>query len=266
MEETGTYRPYLVRLIQAPPDPARETIDPARLGELADSIAAEGLHQPVGVVLEPDGERAVLAWGHRRLLAVRSLQREWIDAKVFPHGTDLALARWSENGQRADLNPIEEAHEVRRALTRGMTRAEVARQFRRSEYWMKDRLELLTLPEDLQACVRDRSLSTAVVRALRDVDHDEYRASLVRQALTHGATAAVAEVWRAHYLSDRGRIISNTVAVSQLAIERGAFKLMLPCDWCQQMTAVEATRTWRLCDGCHAEVTEARRGVMPDPV
>lgn len=263
VEERGTYQPYRVRSIKAPADPARETINPARLGELADSIAAEGLHQPVGVVLEPDGAAAVLAWGHRRLLAVRLLGWEWIDAKVFPTGTDLTLARWSENGQRADLNPLEEAHEVRRAMARGIPTLEICRQFRRSAYWLKDRLELLELPEDLQACIRDHSLSTAVVRALKDIDNDEYRASLIHQAVTHGATAAVCEVWRAHYLSDRDRIVSNTVALSQLAAERVAFKILVPCDWCQEDVAVERSRAWRLCDSCHAEVTEARRGVMP---
>ena len=258
MEDSGTYRPFRVALIKAPPDPARMSIDPERLGELADSIAAEGLHQPVGVVLDADGVGATLAWGHRRLLAVRLLRREAIDAKVFPAGTDLALARWSENGQRADLNPLEEAGEVRRFLEAGHPRSYVARMFRRSQAWLSDRLALLELPEDLRECVQDGTLPLAVVSVLRDVDNALYRESLIREAVAHGATAAVAEVWRAHYLADRTRIISNTVTIEQLAQERQSFKLMVPCDWCGEDWPVEQTRTWRLCEDCHAEVTAAR--------
>lgn len=255
----GSYQPFLVKNIEAPADPARTSIDPDRLGELADSIAAEGLHQPVGVVLCNDGVRAELAWGHRRLLAVRLLRRDWIDAKVFQHGTDLQLARWSENGQRADLDPLEEAGEVRRFLAAGHPFAYIARMFRRSPAWVKDRLALLDLPDDLRECISNGTLNLAVVSVLRDVDNALYRESLIREAVTHGASAAVAEVWRAHYLADRVRIISNTVTIEQLAEERKTFKLLVPCDWCGVDAPVEVTRTWRLCEGCHVEVTAARK-------
>lgn len=257
--EQGVYRAFAVSLIREPVDPARQSIDQETLGELADSIAAEGLHQPIGLVLDADGDGAVVAWGHRRLLAHRLLRAELIDAKVFPAGTDLALARWSENGQRADLNPMEEAGEVKRFLEKGYPISQIRRMFRRSEAWVNDRLALLTLPDDLKACITNRSLSLAVVAILRDIDHDGYRESLVREAISHGATAAAADVWRAHYAAERIRIISNHVTIEQLAQERQAFTITVACEWCQQPTAVELTRSWRLCSGCHAEMSTARR-------
>jgi ParB/RepB/Spo0J family partition protein len=258
----GRYQSFPLDKIKAPPDPARATLDPQRLGDLADSIAAEGLHQPVGLVLDAGGEGATLAWGHRRLLAHRLLQRELIDAKVFPAGTDLSLARWSENGQREDLNALEEAGEVRRFLERGMPRAQIARQFRRSEAWVSERLALLELPDDLQACIREHTLPLAVLRALRDVDNPSYRASLIRQGVTHGVTATVAEVWRAHYLSDRDRINRNEVTLEELAASRQEYVLKVGCDWCDEEHLVQDTRTWRLCNRCAAEVAEAKKGVM----
>lgn len=261
--ENGQYRAFKVAMIREPVDPARMAMDGERLGELADSIAAEGLHQPVGVVLDADGVHADLAWGHRRLLAMRLLGRKLIDAKVFPTGTELDLARWSENGQRDDLNPLEEAHEVRRFLERGHPRAGVARMFRRSEAWLNDRLALLDLPEELRQCVSDKSLSIAVIRVLRDIDHQGYRESLIREAIAHGATAAVCEVWRAHYLSERARIVENHVTVEQMAQERQSFRLMVLCDWCGIEAAVELTRTVRLCATDYAGLMGARNGGEP---
>ena len=260
---TGVYRKFPMAAIRPPPDPARHAMDTGKLGDLADSIAAEGLHQPVGLVLDVDGDGATLAWGHRRLLAHRLLRAEYIDAKVFPHGTDLELARWSENGQRDDLNPLEEAGEVRRFLDRGYPLAHISRMFRRSEAWTKDRLALLELPDDLKACITDKSLPLAVVSVLRDVDHAGYRESLIREAVANGATSAVAEVWRAHYLAERTRIISNHVTVEQMIAERASFVITVPCEWCGEAAPIEKSRTWRLCDGCHVEVSRARAEAMP---
>jgi len=260
--EQGVYRAFAVSLIREPDDPARQSIDPQSLGELADSIAAEGLHQPIGLVLDADGEGAVVAWGHRRLLAHRLLRAELIDAKVFSAGTDLALARWSENGQRADLNPMEEAGEVKRFLEKGYPLAQIRRMFRRSEGWVNDRLALLTLPADLQECVRNKSLALAVVAILRDIDHEGYRESLIREAIKNGTTAGAADVWRAHYAAERLRIISNHVTIEQLAQERQAFTITVSCEWCEQQTAVELTRIWRLCSGCYAEMATARKEAM----
>lgn len=260
--EQGVYRAFEVSRIRAPEDPARKSMDPETLGELADSIAAEGLHQPIGLVLDADGNGGVVAWGHRRLLAHRLLRAELIDAKVFPAGTDLALARWSENGQRADLNPLEEAEEVQRFIARGYAPSQIRRMFRRSAKWVDERLELLTLPPDLRECVTNKSLALAVVAVLRDIDHDGYRTALIRDAIAHGATAAAADVWRAHYFAERVRIISNHVTVEQLARERESFVITVACDWCEQAVAVELTRTWRLCTRCHDEVVSVRRRGM----
>ena len=78
-------------LIDEPPHRLRGEIDPERLGALADSIAAEGLHQAVGVCGPRADGRYVVGFGHRRLLAHRLLGRPTVRARVYPEGTDLLL-------------------------------------------------------------------------------------------------------------------------------------------------------------------------------
>lgn len=244
--------------IREPAHQLRERIDPEALGQLADSIAAEGLHQPIGV-RGPDAENVYeIVWGHRRYLAHKLLQRPTITARVFPQDYDPLLAAVSENLNRAQLNPVEEANAVSMFIDRGYPRAEIARLFRRSPVWVEQRIALLQLPPDLLAAISEHGLPLAVAAQLADVDHEPYRRQLVYEAVTHGATATVAAVWRQHYLSDRDRITRNDVAVETIIQERDRFILKYPCDWCDKEVPYRETRTLRLCLGCAGELEAAK--------
>ncbi len=248
--DSTDYQPMPMVLIREPAHRLRETIDAAALGELADSIAAEGLHQPIGV-RGPDAEGAYeIVWGHRRYLAVRLLKWQRITARVFPASYDPLLAAISENLQRTDLTPIEEAHAIARFLERGEARVAIARLFRRSPAWIDARLDLLDLPADLQAAVQDRSIPVAVAHALRDVDYEPYRRDLLDEARRVGATATVAALWTQHYLADRERIVHNELAVSEIAARREAWKIMIACELCHEDYAFEHTRALRMCQDC----------------
>jgi ParB family transcriptional regulator, chromosome partitioning protein len=244
-------------LIDEPERPLRDAIDPGPLSELADSMAAEGLHQPIGVRgPDPDGRYRVV-WGHRRLLAARLLQWPDIEAKVFPPGFADALARVSENLQRTDLTPVEEAHAVEQMLALGHSRASVARLFRRSASWVDARLGLLQLPEALRAAVHEGRLTLGVAYALAEVDHEDYRAELVAEAERTGATAATASIWVAHYKSDRTRFIANRATVQEMTEARSKFIVYYPCDVCHTDTDYTDTRALRLCADCASGLARA---------
>jgi len=252
------YRALPLDSIDAPLHQLRDSIDHEALGTLADSMAAEGLHQPIGVRGPDAGGRYEVVWGHRRFLAARLLAWPTISARVFDPGFDPLLAAVSENLQRTELNPLEEARACLEFVKRGVPVAGIARFFRRSDAWIRGRLALLELPEDLQACIREKALPLAVLQILRDVDHEQYRKDLLREAVRTGASATTAEVWRAHYLSDRDRIIANDLTIDEIASRREHYVISYPCDWCEAMTAYERTANWRLCDGCSDELTAAR--------
>jgi ParB/RepB/Spo0J family partition protein len=230
----------------------RENIDGERLGALADSLAAEGLHQPIGVRERNGGLEFEIVWGHRRFLAAQLLRWRAIEAKVFPSDFDPLLAAVTENNNREDLTPMDEARALAKFRDRGEPLAAIARLWRRSCAWCSMRLELLALPQDLQDAVHDRTLPLAVARALQVIDHDAYRASLIAEAMRTGANARTVEIWGAHYLADRERIVSNHLRIEEIIAGRDNWKIMVACELCQELKEYPATRTLRACTECMA--------------
>lgn len=252
------YSDIALDLIEEPAHQLRERIDPERLGALADSIATEGLHQPIGVRGPLGNGRYEIVWGHRRYLAVRSLGWRAVPARVFPPDYDPLLAAVSENLNREALNPVEEALAVKQFVERGTSRAEIARLFRRSLTWVDQRVALLDMPADVQEAIREHGLPLTVANALADIDHEQYRRQLLYEAVAHGATASSALVWRQHYLADRDRIVRNDLAIEQIITEREKYVVRYPCDWCKQEEPYTNTRTMRLCADCMREFLDAR--------
>ena len=86
----------------------RLQIDPEEIEALAKSIESQGLLQPP--ILRPRGQEYEIVAGDRRILALRYLEREYVDAVIVDLSDDkTAEIRAVENLQRVDLTPIEEA-------------------------------------------------------------------------------------------------------------------------------------------------------------
>lgn len=114
-------RPNDQALIQAPitqviPDPANPREDVGDVTELADSMEEIGLLQPI--VARREGARMIVVAGHRRLAAAQQLGWRTVPViirrEMLPD--DVLAAMLIENGQRRDLDPIEEARALRRAF------------------------------------------------------------------------------------------------------------------------------------------------------
>lgn len=252
------YQRVPLALIREPGHCLRASIEPGSLGELADSMAAEGLHQPIGVRGPAADGMYEIVWGHRRLLAARLLVWPAIAARVFEPTYDPLLAAVSENLQRTDLTPIDEARAIQRFVDRGQPIVAIARLFRRSPEWIGGRLDLLNLPEDLQRAVESRALPLSVVGALAAIDHEPYRQDLIAEAIRTGASGPTAEVWRAHYLADRDRIVSNQLAVQEIAARRDAWKILVPCDLCEREVEYQDTQSVRVCTPCARELAAVK--------
>jgi ParB family transcriptional regulator, chromosome partitioning protein len=147
----------------------RVRVDDARLEELADSIRANGVLQPI-IVRKVDGTYQIVA-GERRWRAAQraGLLRVPVVVREAPPGDDGKLLEWAliENLQREDLNPIQEAQAYRRLLDEfHYTQEQVARAVGKDRSSVANTLRLLKLPESVREEVAAGRLSMGHARAL----------------------------------------------------------------------------------------------------
>lgn len=144
----------------------RKVFDESLLRELADSIVAQGIIQPV--LVRKNAQGYVLIAGERRwraaqlagLKEIPAIVREVSEAQAF----EMALV---ENLQRTDLNPIEEAEGYRRLVEEfRLTQEQVAEKVGKERSTVANALRLLGLPEEVKGLVAEGTLSMGHARAL----------------------------------------------------------------------------------------------------
>jgi len=153
--------------IEPDPDQPRRHFDEDALAELAQSIAARGVIQPV-IVRPVGGERYRLVAGERRWRAAQQAQLHEIPAIIRDlSDREVVAIALIENLQREDLNPIEEARAYRRlADGEGMSQAEIATLVDKSRSHVANLQRLLSLPDEVIDLVEQGSLSMGHARAL----------------------------------------------------------------------------------------------------
>ena len=149
------------------PFQTRTSFDPAKLTELAQSIAASGVVQPIVVRALPAGGFQLIT-GERRLLASREAGKETIPAIVRVVSDAQAMEMTIvENLQRADLNPIEQARAYHRLSNDfQMTQEQMATRTGKDRASVGNFLRLLKLPELVQQKVEQGELSFGHARTL----------------------------------------------------------------------------------------------------
>lgn len=185
-EASGTLRELPVDSVRPNPFQPRTAVDEAAFIELAASIEASGLLQPV-IVRPRNGSYELIA-GERRWRAVTHLGWTKIPAviKDVDDQTLLTLAL-IENLQRDDLSPMDEAAGYQRlAAEFNLPQAEIARMVGRNRSTVANLLRLLQLPAEVQALVHQKSLSEGHARALLGLDDRERMVTLAREAVEQG--------------------------------------------------------------------------------
>jgi ParB family chromosome partitioning protein len=148
----------------------RTRMDPASLQELADSIRARGVIQPVIVRPVDDGGYEILA-GERRWRAAQMAGLDRVPAVVREVADDAALGiGLIENIQREDLNPIDKAAGLKRLVEEfGLTHDEAAKALGSSRSAVTNLLRLLELARAVQDMLQDGRLDMGHGRALLGV-------------------------------------------------------------------------------------------------
>jgi ParB family chromosome partitioning protein len=153
----------------------RTRMDEGALYELAESIRAQGIMQPILVRRLVDGEQAghyeIIA-GERRFRAAKiaGLERVPVLVRDVPNESAAAMAL-IENIQREDLNPLEEAQGLQRLIREfGLTHEQAAQAVGRSRSAASNLLRLLNLAEPVQSLLMAGDLEMGHARALLALD------------------------------------------------------------------------------------------------
>ena len=163
----------------------RTGMDPERLAELAESIKAQGVIQPI-VVRDIGGKRYEIIAGERRWRAsqLAGLSEIPVVIREVDDRTVVAMAL-IENIQREDLNPLEEANALQRLIDEfDLTHAQAAEAVGRSRAAVSNLLRLLELPHEIRVLVETRALEMGHARALLALT-PQAAIALARQAADH---------------------------------------------------------------------------------
>lgn len=161
----------------------RSAPDAEALEELTASIRQRGVLQPLLLTHDEQGTLRLVA-GHRRLEAARAAGLHTVPALVRTDA-DLLEHAISENVLRQDLNPIEEAHALQRALKQGRhSQKALAARLGKSTPYVRQRMRLLRLPEQAQQAIAAGQLPLSVAPELE-------RIAKVSPAVTEACVALV---------------------------------------------------------------------------
>ena len=175
-EQDGSGKPLEIALdkIQRNPFQTRTSFNEEQLAELAQSIAASGVVQPIVVKRLSDNIYQLIT-GERRWLASKIAGKTTIPANVRQVSDEQALEMTIvENLQRADLNPMEQARAYQRLGKEfNMTQEQMAIRTGKERASVSNFLRLLKLPEPIQQHVEGGSLSFGHARTLLALESHE---------------------------------------------------------------------------------------------
>jgi ParB family chromosome partitioning protein len=173
-ENTDGLREIDIDRIQRGRYQPRQVFEPEALQELADSISAQGVVQPI--VVRPDGDHFELVAGERRWRAAQLAGLQKIPAVIRElDARATAAIALIENIQREDLNPLEEAQAFLRLIEEfDLTHQQVADSVGRSRAAVSNLLRLLDLAEPVKQQVNQGLLNMGHARALLTlIRHDQ---------------------------------------------------------------------------------------------
>lgn len=159
--------------VRANPNNPRREFDPTELDDLANSLRSHGLVQPIVVRSAPDGNGYEIIAGERRWRAAQLAEIDQVPVIVREVSDTEALEiAIVENVQRADLNPIDEAHGYRQLIERyDYSQQDLSRVIGKSRSHVANTVRLLKLPDAVQTMVSSGQLTSGHARALITSDN-----------------------------------------------------------------------------------------------
>jgi len=191
------------------PYQARTAWDEQELAELAESIRANGIIQPI--IVRPMGTGYQLIAGERRFRAAKLASLTTIPALVR-QASDEQLHEWAlvENIHRVDLNPIERARAYQDYLSSfSLTQAEAAERLGEGRSVVANYLRLLDLPQEIKQMLAQGQLAMGHARAILALPTDELRRKLANRAMAGRLSVREVERLVRKYLAGTGQVTTT---------------------------------------------------------
>ncbi len=170
----------------------RRDFDPVALAELATSIRAQGLVQPIVVTPDHENGTYTIIAGERRWRAAQEAGLEQVPVAVRAVRDDRQLLELAlvENLQRSDLNPIEEALAFQSLQDEfAIPQEEIASRVGKGRSTIANSLRLLNLPDHVQALLRSGRLTAGQARPLLSLGKAAEQVALADRAVAEGLSA-----------------------------------------------------------------------------
>lgn len=171
----------------------RKNFDDDKIEELARSIEAHGVIQPI--MVRPSGEGYEIVAGERRWRAARKASLKQIPCIIRELSEEQnMLVAIIENMQREDLNPVEEADAINQMITTfGLTQDEVSKSVGKSRPYITNALRLLKLPGEIQDMLIQGTLTGGHARALAGVKENNKQVQLAGRIVKEGLSVRETE-------------------------------------------------------------------------
>jgi len=195
--------------IEANPYQPREEFNQTELAELAESIKANGVIQPI--ILTPNEEGYYLVAGERRWRAAKLAGLEEIPSIIQEMAPEkmmeLALI---ENIHREDLNPLEESRAYQKLIEEfDLTQAELAERLGKSRSTITNSLRLLKVAKEVQTKLLEGDLSSGQVRALAGLSKEEDQREVMDKVITEDMNVRQTESLVAEIKSEKKKNTSS---------------------------------------------------------
>lgn len=193
LDAAGGVETVDLNAVKPNPEQPRKSFSEESLKELADSIRAQGVIQPI--LVEKQGDSYFLIAGERRYRAARLAGLSAIPAVIGSYSEEQKLEiALVENIQREDLNPVEEALAYKSLMDKtGLNQAQVAEKVGKQRSTVANSLRLLRLPEEMRDALGGGTLSSGHARALLSVENPADRQILFGRIRKQGLSVREAE-------------------------------------------------------------------------
>lgn len=198
----------------------RKLFDKEKIEELAESIRAHGIIQPL--VVRPSGKYYEIVAGERRWRAARIAELSTVPCIIreFTDEENMLVAI-IENMQREDLNPIEEAEGLNEMIrVYGLTQEEVSKSVSKSRPYITNALRLLKLPTSVQDLVIEGKMTTGHARALVNVTDAKLRDTICKKVVEDGISVREVEKLVAASGKPKKKPAKRSKSADTLSVER----------------------------------------------